>query len=350
MLHYGDNGYESFGEVPVVFDGAFISIMHTARGKNCVARFEAGTFDFKSFEIRSPHRMWMDDDRILALYVQIDCRTPPKCEVTSTRGRGRLLNVETAPLGQYSSQMHSMRLELIDIYSGWTVLGGAEALSLFALKDRLEHLYALKSYTSSTGKPWLPTFTVISKPANESPPDNITVASYNPVATSSTTGNSLNGNSSNDHADSSPVPKGLPSPTSIPRPASLNLSQTTPLPISLPVASTLLPRTPPTSMAPQHPSVLKRKVEEMEAHYDKIEEEEKAFAFRTCERKEQLWQKLRSSDTPTPTRPQHPSGLKRKLEEMEVQYDGNEKEEEEFMVRCRKRKSELWQELHSAGF
>ncbi|KAL8643418.1 MAG: hypothetical protein Q9226_008392 [Calogaya cf. arnoldii] len=354
-LRYGDDGSKSFG-VPVVFDEAFISITHTAGGKSCVTHFETGNLDFKSFEISSPSILWGGRGFIEALYIEIDCHNPPKCEVTSTRGRGRLLNVETAALGQYSSQMHSMQLEIVDFPTEWTVLGGAKAFSLMALKNRLEDLYALKSYISSTEKDLYRRFTIKSEPTDESPPDNAIVASYDRVATSSTAGNSLNTNPSNNRANRSPLLTGLPSPTSVshppslPRPASLRLPKNPPLPTSPSIASLLLPPTLPTSATLQHPSVLKHKVEEMEAHYNKIEEEEKEFAGRTRERKEQLWQKLRSSDTPTPTRPQHPSGLKRKLEEMEVQYDGIEKEEEEFMVRCGKRKTELWQGLHSAGF
>ncbi|KAL8991830.1 MAG: hypothetical protein Q9169_007616 [Polycauliona sp. 2 TL-2023] len=105
----------------------------------------------------------------------------------------------------------------------------------------------------------------------------------------------------------------------------------------------------PTSTSPEHPSSLRRKLEEMETEYDKVEKEEADAVASSQERKVQLWQEV-SGHTPKSGAPLHPATLKRELEDMTKCYDRVEKEEKDFIVRCHKQKEELWGQFYQGCF
>lgn len=307
-----------------------ISFIQKRKEDSCVADLEGRTFSIRSFSFERPYKPQYFDQTVLV--ATLECYSSPKCKLISNRHPYALPKAEAIPLYKRAGEMRLIRLELNEEPSKWTVRGTRKAQTAGTFRCQLERLYAPHTSLASTDPESQSQPKVESDHGDAPPARSPPVSLSGPEAVSAAAGGPPFAAPSNGH------------PTSLPLPATLPPSA------SHPIAGTLPPPAPPRSTTRQHPRVLKRKVEEMEAQYNEIEEEEEEFVVRCGERKEQLWQKLRSGDPPTSTGPRHPSGLKRRLEEMEVQYDGIEKEEEEFMVRCRERKAKLWEDFHNEGF
>ncbi|KAL9005255.1 MAG: hypothetical protein Q9180_009807 [Flavoplaca navasiana] len=99
----------------------------------------------------------------------------------------------------------------------------------------------------------------------------------------------------------------------------------------------------------KNPACLNSKFDETKSAYNKIEKEEKEIMDRCREKKAKVWQDY-SGIGFAPKNPQHPANLKRKLDEMTAHYDDIEKKEKEFMARCRESKEKLWERFHDPGF
>ena len=99
----------------------------------------------------------------------------------------------------------------------------------------------------------------------------------------------------------------------------------------------------------KNPACLNSKFDETKSAYNKIEKEEKEIMDRCREKKANVWQDC-SEIGFAPKNPQHPANLKRKLDDMTAHYDDIEKKEKEFMARCRESKKRLWERFHDPGF
>ncbi|KAL8647936.1 MAG: hypothetical protein Q9226_006221 [Calogaya cf. arnoldii] len=213
-------------------------------------------------------------------------------------------------------QMHVIRFELFEKPRTWEVHGAIKAFTPAGLRRQLQQLCALYSTTDE------PHFDVRSHMVVE--------REGGPHSDALTT----HPRSKHAYAEAGDPPQ---SASTNEHPANVPVSATPPISI------TLFPPAPPSSTIGQHVSVLKHKVGEMEAQYNKIEEEEKELAVRSDERREQLWQNLRSGNPLTSATPPHPASLKRKLEELESDYDGIEKERRNsWFIVVRGRRSSGW--------
>ncbi|KAL8850402.1 MAG: hypothetical protein Q9221_004634 [Calogaya cf. arnoldii] len=340
---------------PVIVNQNSISITPANLWNNLVILLEKGTFTIlalESGESRLAHRSIGT-----ASFILIECHSPPRYEVIRNKSKQAAPNPRYMAFETAVRQMHVIRLELFENPRTWEVHGATKAATPAGLRRQLEQLCALNITTEE------PRFDVRSNiiGEREGGPHSHALTTHSGPRTTSTTDEAHfdvspnvvieregrpNGNALTTHPRSKPA---YAETGNRPQPASTNEQPASLLPSANPPPSiTLLPPAPPTSTTRQHVSVLKRKVEEMEAQYNKLEEEEKEFAVRSDKRREQLWQKLRSGNPLTSNTPPHPASLKRKLEELEGDYDAIEKEEEEFMVHCRERKAKLWLELHAA--
>ncbi|KAL8835825.1 MAG: hypothetical protein Q9176_006706 [Flavoplaca citrina] len=104
---------------------------------------------------------------------------------------------------------------------------------------------------------------------------------------------------------------------------------------------------PPGSL--KHPACIGLKYEELQTAYTKVEEEERGIMARARERKAQVWQEYNKIGFALKDL-QHPASLKRKLDDMTAHYEDIEREEKECTARCRERKEKLWEDLHRPDF
>ncbi|KAL8883547.1 MAG: hypothetical protein Q9192_007111 [Flavoplaca navasiana] len=98
----------------------------------------------------------------------------------------------------------------------------------------------------------------------------------------------------------------------------------------------------------KNPACLNSKFDETKSAYNKIEKDEKETMDRCREKKAKMWHY--SGIGFAPKNPQHPANLKRKLDDMTAHYDVIEKKEKEFMARCRESKEKLWERFYDPGF
>ena len=318
--------FEYAGDVkPARFERDAISFTQRACRNSVVARLATGEYTIESLTVEKPfpivHR-WNDEPVMVA---HIICHRQPKCIMTTTDRRKT--RTSALPLGEFASQMHLIRIEFRDILSWWKVSSLREGWTIAAVKTQLEQLFAL--YTTSTLCDLDP------EPGHRMPfhlsntyrlpPSCDPEASPWSEAESSAAANPA-----------------YPPPSSRHLPELFLPTSTSPLTTQA-LSTTLLPQSSPTSTVLQHPRVLKQKLDQIIVDYDKIEEEEKKSMASCSEKKEKLWADWRSTDPPTPANLQHPAGLKRKLEEMEAKYDRIEDEEKKVTVRCHEKKEKLWE-------
>ena len=322
-----ESDFKCVGDVkPVEFkrDAVSFTQSKSKRGdKRVVMQLTTGHYTLQSFTVEEPlvpvH--WNNDEPVMV--VQMECHRYPQRDFETCPCNN---SKPMLPLEKYANQMRFIRIEFGELCSWWKVSSPREGWTDTAVQTQLEQLFAL--YTTSTLCDPDP------EPGHRMPfhlsntykltPSCDPEASPWSEAEPSATANPAHPSSSSGH------PPELPYFTS-PSP-----------PTSRALTSTLLHQPSPTSTILQHPSVLKRKLDEMIVHYDKIEEEEKKSMASCREKKEKLWADWRSTDPPTPANPQHPAGLKRKMEEMEVNYDKIEDEEKKVTIHYREKKEKLW--------
>ncbi|KAL8893235.1 MAG: hypothetical protein Q9192_005467 [Flavoplaca navasiana] len=104
---------------------------------------------------------------------------------------------------------------------------------------------------------------------------------------------------------------------------------------------------PPGSL--KHPACIGPKYKELQAAYTNVEKEERDILARCRERKAQVWQEYSGIGFALKDL-QHRANLKRKLDDMAAHYEDIEREEKEFRARCRERKEKLWEDLHRPDF
>ncbi len=315
--------------IPVRFDRDAISFTQTDYWDSAVLRLAMGDYTLQSLAVEEelPRLYSYSDAPVMVAH--IICHGQPKCEITTSRRKNRNPVRLALRLEKFASQMHLIRIEFGDTLSWWKVSSPRMGWTNAAVKTQLEELFAL--YTASKMCELDP------EPACRMPFHLSNRYKFRPLsgpeaspwseAESDTVATPTHRSPSSRNSPKLPLPT-VPSPLT-----------------SRALTSTLLPQPSATTTILHHPRVLKRKLDEMIVHYDEIEEEEKKSMASCREKKEKLWADWRSTDPPTPANPQHPAGLKRKLEEMEVKYNRIEDEEKEVTVRCHEKKEKLWEDL-----
>ena len=322
---------ECVGDVkPIRFDRDAISFIQSEDRNSAVVQPATGDYTLQSVTVEKPFEpvYWRNDEHVMVAH--IICHGQPQCEFSAYRRKHGMPIARALPLGKHASQMHSIRVEFGDICSWWEVSRRKKkGWTSAAVQTQLERLFAL--YTAST-------LCGLDPEHGYEMPFHIStkIRPSRSIGHEALPWSEAESNTAVKPAQPSPsrgYPPKLPLPTSISPPTSRALT------------STVLPQATSTSTILQNPRVLKRKLDEMIVHYDKIDEEEKKSMANCREKKEKLWAEWRSTDILTPSNPQHPAGLKRRLEEMEAKYDRIEDEEKEVTVHCYGKKEKLWEAL-----
>lgn len=218
-----------------------------------------------------------DDESVIV--ASIVCHSQPKCEITPSKRKNSMLEARKIPLRKLANEMYIVRIELSEALCYWKVRGATKGKTLAAVKSQLDHVCV--GYNSTpVAESWGPSQLKAALYSEDEDSGKGFIISRPKLLAMSTAA-------------------GYP-----PRPASNNPSH--PASNNQPSSNLPHPDLPPPGKPPHQAP-------------------------------------------PTLTAQQHPTGLKRKLEEMKTQYDEIEKEEKDFMVRSRAKKEKLWQELHSAG-
>ncbi|CAO1605328.1 hypothetical protein XANCAGTX0491_008849 [Xanthoria calcicola] len=315
--------FECVGDVKAKFDRDAISFTQRENGNNAVVRLATGDYTLHSLAVEKSFLSfhWWTSEPIMVAYFL--CHGSPKCEMTASRRKDGIPIAPALPLGNFASQMHFIRMEFRCIVSVWNESGPSVRLEL----DQLFALYTASTLCGPEPEPeFIVPFIIYNR--YKLRPASVPGASSWSEAGSSAAAKLVQLSASTRHPTRIPIPRS-PSPSS-----------------GRALTSTLLPQSSPTSTVIHHPRVLKRKLDELIVHYDAIEEEEKNSIASCRERKGKLWAEWRSTNPPPSTNPQHPAGLKRKLEEMEAKYDRIEDEEKKVTVRCHKKKEKLWENFN----
>ncbi|KAL8753347.1 MAG: hypothetical protein Q9199_005114 [Rusavskia elegans] len=291
---------------PVTFDQDSISFTQKANGSSCVVRLAKRDYTLQSLAFETPFMAPRDDESVIV--ASIVCHSQPKCEITPSKRKNGMLEARKIPLRKLASEMYIVRIELSEALCYWKVRGATKGKTLAAVKSQLDHVCvgynstpvaeswgpsqlkaALYSEDKDSGKGFIisrPKLLAMSTAAGHPPRP----ASSNPPQSNRCT---LNQQSIVETVELNCPPR--PASSNPPHPASNNQPSSNPLPTDLTSPGKLPHQAPPTLTAQQHPTGLKRKLEEMKTQYDEIEKEEKNFMLRSREKKEKLWQELHSA-------------------------------------------------------
>ena len=323
--------FESIGDVNLVrFDRDAVSFTQKDYWNSAVLRLATGDYTLQSLTVEEELPRLNSYSHAPLMVAHIICHGQPKCEITASRHKNSIPIAPALPLGKFASQMHLIRIEFGDILSWWKVSSPRKGWTNATVKTQLEELFALYTASKICDLDPEPGYRMpfhLSNRYRLRPLSGPEASSWS-EAKSDTADTPTHSSPSSRNSPELPLHT-IPSP-----PASRSLT------------STLLPQPSSTSTILQHPRVLKRKLDELIVHYDEIEEEEKKSMASCREKKEKLWADWRSTDPPMAANPQHPAGLKRKLEEMEANYDKIEDEEKEVTVRCHEKKEKLWKNFN----